>query len=85
MTLDESALLLDLDDVYWTEDGIISVQIALGALGSLSALILVLRLLHRGEGRVLSDPANDGTSDPLVSVGAGAVAGVPGAAARGSV
>jgi hypothetical protein len=53
LTLDESALLLDLDDVYWSEDGIVSVQIALGALGSLSALILVLRLLHRGEGRVL--------------------------------
>jgi hypothetical protein len=55
LTLDESALLLDLDDVYWTEEGIISVQIALGALGSLSALVLALRLLRRGEDQVLQD------------------------------
>lgn len=63
LTLDESALLLDLDDVYWTEEGILSVQIALGALGVLSALVLVLRLLRRGEHRVLraiaeAEPAN---------------------------
>jgi hypothetical protein len=62
LTLDESALLLDLDDVYWTEEGIISVQIAFGALGILSALVLVLRLLRRGESEVLdsADPAGDG-------------------------
>jgi hypothetical protein len=59
LTLDESALLLDLDDVYWTEGGIVSVQIALGALGMLSALILALRLLRRGESRVLSEDVNE--------------------------
>lgn len=53
LTLDESALLLELDDVYWTEEGILSVQIAFGALGMLSALVLVLRLLRRGEIKVL--------------------------------
>jgi len=56
LTLDESALLLDLDDVYWTEGGVVSVQIALGALGALSALVLALRALRRGEGRVLEEP-----------------------------
>jgi hypothetical protein len=65
LTLDESALLLDLDDVYWTEEGIISVQIALGALGTLSALVLVLRLLRRGESTVLDVPAQD-ESQPVV-------------------
>lgn len=62
LTLDESALLLDLDDVYWTEEGIVSVQIAFGALGTLSALVLVLRLLHRGESVVLEadDPSGGG-------------------------
>ncbi len=55
LTLDESALLLDLDDVYWTEAGVVSVQIALGALGALSALVLALRALRRGEDRVLED------------------------------
>jgi hypothetical protein len=55
LTLDESALLLKLDDVYWTEDGIVSVQISLAAMAMLSALALALRLLRRGERVVLLD------------------------------
>jgi hypothetical protein len=57
MTLDESALLLELDDVYWTEAGVISVQITFAALATLSALVLALRTLQRGEQRVLEAPA----------------------------
>jgi hypothetical protein len=53
LTLDESALLLKLDDVYWTEDGIVSVQITLAALALLSTLALALRVLRRGERAVL--------------------------------
>jgi len=53
LTLDESALLLKLDDVYWTEEGIVSVQITLAALAMLSALVLALRVLARGEAQVL--------------------------------
>src|SRR3954454_8536341 len=53
LTLDESALLLKLDDVYWSEEGIVSIQITLAALALLSATILALRLLRRGEQRVL--------------------------------
>jgi hypothetical protein len=53
LTLDESALLLKLDDVYWTEDGIVSVQISLAAMAILSALALALRALRRGERVVL--------------------------------
>jgi hypothetical protein len=56
LTLDESALLLKLDDVYWTEDGIVSVQITLAALAMLSAVTLAMKLLRRGE-RVL-EPAD---------------------------
>ena len=37
LTLDESALLLKLDDVYWTEEGIVSVQISLAVVSMLSA------------------------------------------------
>ena len=55
LTLDESALLLELDDVYWTERGIISVQITLGALALLSSVALALRMLRRGEREVLED------------------------------
>jgi hypothetical protein len=53
LTLDESALLLKLDDVYWTEEGIVSVQISLAAVAMLSALALALRVLRRGERVVL--------------------------------
>lgn len=69
MTLDESALLLDFDDVYWTEQGIVSLQIAMSALGTISALILVLRLLRRGEQQVLEEatprsvPASEADAD----------------------
>jgi hypothetical protein len=53
LTLDESALLLKLDDVYWTEEGIVSVHIMLSALGVLAAVALVLKVLRRGEEQVL--------------------------------
>ena len=60
LTLDESALLLKLDDVYWTEEGIVSVQIGFAMLVILSSLALALRVLRRGEAMVLE--ATDGTA-----------------------
>jgi len=53
LTLDESALLLELDDVYWTREGIVSVQITLAVTAMLAALALALRFLRRGEEVVL--------------------------------
>jgi hypothetical protein len=55
MVMDESALLLELDDVYWTEEGIVSVQIALTAMALLATGVVGLRVLRRGEERVLGD------------------------------
>ena len=55
LTLDESALLLELDDVYWTEQGLLSVQIAMAVMAMLAALILGLRFLRRGEQVVLEE------------------------------
>jgi hypothetical protein len=52
LTFDEAALLLDLRDVYWTPEGILSVQVSLGASAILGATILGLRMLRRGERRV---------------------------------
>ena len=49
MTFDEAALLLELDDVYWSREGMVSVQVSLGAAGLLGATILALRILRRGE------------------------------------
>jgi hypothetical protein len=53
LTLDESALLLRLDDVYWTEEGIVSVHITLSGLGVLAGAALLLKVLRRGEEQVL--------------------------------
>ena len=55
MTLDESALLLDLEDVYWSERGLLSVQIGLIFTALMGALAVTLRLLRRGEEIVLPD------------------------------
>jgi hypothetical protein len=53
MTMDEAALLLKLDDVYWTEEGLLGVQIGAGLVALLGALAIGLRFLQRGEQRVL--------------------------------
>jgi hypothetical protein len=55
LTLDESALLLELEDVYWTREGLVSVQITLATAAMLATLVLGLRLLRRGEEIVLGD------------------------------
>jgi hypothetical protein len=56
LTLDESALLLELEDVYWSREGILSVQITLAVTALLASLALALRFLRRGEQAVLPPP-----------------------------
>jgi hypothetical protein len=53
LTLDESALLLELEDVYWTREGLLSVQVTLAVTALLASLALGLRFLRRGEQAVL--------------------------------
>ena len=48
-TFDEAALLLELEDVYWSREGLLSVQLSFGVTGVLGATILALRILRRGE------------------------------------
>ena len=57
LTLDESALLLELDDVYWSREGVLSVQITLAAMALISATVLGARFLRRGEAVVLEGAA----------------------------
>jgi hypothetical protein len=52
LTFDEAALLLDLRDVYWTREGILSVQLSFGLAAILGGTIIFLRMLRRGEERV---------------------------------
>ena len=49
LVLDESALLLELDDVYWTEEGVLSVQIAFAAIALLSASAYLIRMLRHSQ------------------------------------
>jgi len=55
LTFDEAALLLDLRDVYWTREGLLSVQLSLGASAILSIAIITLRMLRRGEAQLLDE------------------------------
>jgi hypothetical protein len=55
LTLDESALLLELEDVYWTREGLLSVQITLAVMALLASITLGLRFLRRGE-RIVLEP-----------------------------
>ena len=49
LTFDEAALLLDLRDVYWTREGVVSLQVSFGLTAVLAATLLGLRMLRRGE------------------------------------
>lgn len=73
LTFDEAALLLDLRDVYWTREGLLSVQLSLGATAILSIAILTQRMLRRGE----RDQEEAGLIPPAgdhLSAGTGALA-----------
>ena len=54
LVLDEAALLLELEDVYWSHEGAVSIQITLGAAALLGFLGLAARLLRRGEPLVVA-------------------------------
>jgi hypothetical protein len=49
LTFDEAALLLDMKDVYWSRQGLLSVQLSLAVVATLGITILTLRILGRGE------------------------------------
>ena len=51
LTFDEAALLLDLRDVYWTREGVVSLQVSFGLTAVLAATLLALRMFRRGEER----------------------------------
>lgn len=48
LVLDETALLLELDDVYWTEEGILSVETAFAAMALLAAIAYAKQVRTRG-------------------------------------
>lgn len=48
LVLDEAALLLELEDVYWSEEGVLSVQIAFATMGLLGAIAYAMQVRRRG-------------------------------------
>lgn len=73
LTFDEAALLLDLRDVYWTREGLLSVQLSLGATAILSIAIITQRMLRRGERQQEQEGLIPPAPDHL-SAGTGALA-----------
>jgi hypothetical protein len=70
LTFDEAALLLDLRDVYWTREGLLSVQLSFGATAILSIAIITLRMLRRGERELVLEapnPGNGNTGNPAAA------------------
>jgi hypothetical protein len=57
LILDEAALLLEMEDVYWSEEGVLSLQFSFAAIALLAALALGVRLARRGESTVLPPPS----------------------------
>jgi hypothetical protein len=53
LTMDEAALLVELEDVYWSEEGVLSIQATLATLALLGATALGHRAFRRGEPEVL--------------------------------
>ena len=49
LVLDETALLLELEDVYWSEEGVLSVQIAFATMGLLGAVAYAIQVRRRGQ------------------------------------
>jgi hypothetical protein len=60
LIVDETALLIELSDVYWSKEGVLSIDVGLGATSALACLALVVRLLRRGEAAVLPAGRVDG-------------------------
>jgi hypothetical protein len=49
LVLDEAALLVELEDVYWSEEGVLGVQAGLATVALLATLALAVRMVRRGE------------------------------------
>ncbi len=49
LVLDEAALLLELEDVYWSDEGKMSVQVAFATMGLLGAIAYAIQVRRSGE------------------------------------
>jgi hypothetical protein len=66
LILDETALLIELSDVYWSEQGALSIDASFGLMTALACVTLLVRLIRRGEALVL--PPRAGAEPPGLTV-----------------
>jgi hypothetical protein len=62
LIVDETALLIELNDVYWSEQGVISIDVGLGTIAALGSLTLLVRMVRRGRAAVLTSDSGDVTT-----------------------
>jgi hypothetical protein len=62
LIVDETALLIELEDVYWSDRGVVSIDVGFGAMTLLAVLALAARALRRGEALVLPAKADGSLS-----------------------
>ena len=67
LTLDESALLLELEDVYWNREGLLGVQITCAVAALIGALSLGVRFIRRGEELVLEERVSPSGQAPATA------------------
>jgi len=68
LIFDEVALLLALEDVYWSEEGIVSVQLTLAAAALIAGIGLAVRLMRRGEPYLRAAPQMTSTASTTTSL-----------------
>jgi hypothetical protein len=71
LTLDESALLLELEDVYWSREGLLGVHVSLATTALIGVVALGIRFIRRGEQLMLDDGATGWEPGPAPAAGAG--------------
>src|SRR4051794_35104731 len=67
LIVDETALLIELQDVYWSEEGVLSIDAGLGGVTALACLALLLRAARRGSALVSGQ--RDEGADPGTRAG----------------
>jgi hypothetical protein len=65
LIVDETALLIELSDVYWSEQGVLSIDVGLGATATLASVTLLIRMIRRGEAAILTAAGHPTPAPPL--------------------
>ena len=69
LVLDETALLVELEDVYWSREGVLSIDVGLGGVTALACLALLVRAARRGS-LLVSAEREDGADAGSLAGGA---------------